>query len=301
MSHEYPAATTGEPAPHAPEAKTSRAGRNLPAAFGMAIILLGVLAASLAFRPEPFVALVCVAVALALHELHGAFKQAGLDIAIAPLMVGGIGMVVAAFVGGSSALLVAFVLTVAAITAWQLIDGARSGALRDVCAGVFACAYVPLLAAFVVLMLDQPRGAWRIAMFILLAVFNDTGGYAAGVLFGKHPMAPSISPKKSWEGFAGSVLFTSLIAIFGSRFVLYLPWLPEGGYPFWRSAAVFGLGLGVVAALIATIGDLSESLIKRDLGIKDMSTLIPGHGGVMDRVDSILFLAPFAFLAFEII
>jgi len=281
--------------------KTSRAGRNLPAAFGMAIVLLGLLAASLAFRPEPFVALIAIAVLLGLHELQAAFKSAGIDVAVAPLMVGGVGMIVATYVGGGAALLTAFVLTATAITAWQLIDGPRQGALRDMCAGVFSAAYIPLLASFVVLMLDQPRAELRIGMFILLAVANDTGGYVAGVLFGKHPMAPRISPKKSWEGFAGSVLFTVAVGVLGSYHVLELPWTAGHGEAAWRSAAVFGTALGIVAAIITTIGDLSESLIKRDLGIKDMSSLIPGHGGVMDRVDSILFFAPFAFLAFGLV
>jgi phosphatidate cytidylyltransferase len=137
------------------------------------------------------------------------------------------------------------------------------------------------LAGFAALMLAAPDGRQRIVVFILVTVFSDIGGYAVGVKFGKHPMAPSLSPKKSWEGFAGSVLSCALVG------AISLPLLLDG---VWWAGAV----LGVVAAAAATLGDLIESSIKRDLGIKDMSTILPGHGGLMDRLDSLVVVAPVA-------
>jgi len=125
-------------------------------------------------------------------------------------------------------------------------------------------------------------------VFIATVVGNDVGGFAAGVLFGKHPMAPSVSPKKSWEGMAGSVVASAVAG-----------WLTVSlglGGPAW-----VGVLLGVVTAVAATIGDLSESLVKRDLSIKDMGSLLPGHGGMMDRLDSLLFVAPLAWLVLQLV
>jgi phosphatidate cytidylyltransferase len=141
--------------------------------------------------------------------------------------------------------------------------------------------YPVFLAGFAALMLAEEDGRQRIVVFILVTVFSDLGGYAVGVKFGKHPMAPSLSPKKSWEGFAGSVASCAVVG------AIALPLLLGGAW--WAGAL-----LGVVAAGAATLGDLIESSIKRDLGIKDMSTILPGHGGLMDRLDSLVVVAPIA-------
>jgi phosphatidate cytidylyltransferase len=142
---------------------------------------------------------------------------------------------------------------------------------------------VPLLGSFAALMLAEGQGAARIVTFLLIVVMSDTGGYVAGVLFGKHPMVPKISPKKSWEGLAGSLIFGSVAGVCMAFFVLLVP--------FW-----VGIILGVALVAAGTCGDLVESMIKRDLGIKDMSSFLPGHGGVMDRLDSLLLAAPVAWL-----
>jgi len=296
-------------------AKKSRTGRNLPAAVGVALGLLTLLALTLAFRPEPFVVFVAVAISAGMWELKSALENADLQIAIWPLLAGTSAMVVAAFLGGASALLATFILTLLAIVVWQFVLAAMERApvsRLNIMASIFAAAYLPLLASFVILLLNQPRGNWRVAMLILLCVANDTGGYFAGIFFGKHPMAPSVSPKKSWEGFAGSVLLTCLVGILGSHWVMGLPFapnlslteLPETPGAFWLSlfgsAVGLGLLLGIFTAITSTLGDLSESLIKRDLGIKDMGSILPGHGGVLDRIDSIIFSAPFVFLILSI-
>ncbi|ACZ30215.1 phosphatidate cytidylyltransferase [Xylanimonas cellulosilytica DSM 15894] len=294
---------TAIPEPSPPAARTSRAGRNLPAAIAVGVLLLGLVGASLWFRPEPFVALVAVVVGAGLWELRTAFARRDIVLPIWPLLVGGVGMVVSARMGGPEGLLVAYVLTVGAATMWRVLDGPGRAAVRDVAAAAFAATYVPFLAGFVVLLLGLPGpqdDRWLVAVFILLAVANDTGGYIAGVLFGRHPLAPTVSPKKSWEGMAGSVLLTTAVGVVGAHWVLDKPFLPEAGLPWLGSSLVLGLVLGVMTAITATVGDLAESLLKRDLDLKDMGSLLPGHGGVLDRVDSMLVTAPFVYLVLTV-
>jgi phosphatidate cytidylyltransferase len=263
--------------------RTSRAGRNLPAAVAVGVGLLVLLGASLWFRPEPFVAFVVVAQSAALWELRTAFARRDIHIPLTPLVVGGAGMAVSAFAAGPEALLVAFILTVGAVVVWRVLDGSGPRALRDAAAGVFAATYLPFLAGFVLLILDQPDGELRVVLFVLLAVANDVGGYVAGVIFGRHPLARSISPKKSWEGLFGSIALAVAVGVAGALFVLDAPW--------W-----LGVALGVLTAVTATAGDLAESLIKRDLDLKDMGSLLPGHGGVLDRLDSLVVTVPFVYL-----
>jgi phosphatidate cytidylyltransferase len=219
---------------------------------------------------------------MALWELSGALAKKGVSVPLVPLAVGAVGMLVSAFVAGEDGLLVSFTLTAFGVLLWRIIDGPE-GAARDVAASVFVAAYVPFLAGFAMLMLAAPDGPYRVIVFIAVTVANDVGGYASGVLFGRHPMAPSISPKKSWEGLAGSVVLCMLVGAATVHFLLQGP-------------LVAGLLVGAAAACTATLGDLSESLVKRDLGIKDMGNLLPGHGGLMDRMDSLLPSAAVAYL-----
>ncbi len=194
-------------------------------------------------------------------------------------------MLVGAWAGGAELLVVATGLSVLGVLVWRLPYGAE-GFVRDTTAAIFVLGYVPLLGAFVVLMLVPDDGAQRIVAFIVATIASDVGGYATGVLAGRHPMAPTISPKKSWEGFAGSVLVS---AVAGWLLVVHVL---DGDV--W-----VGILLGTLTAVAATTGDLSESLVKRDLGIKDMGSLLPGHGGMMDRLDSLLFVAPVAWFVLD--
>ncbi|HET8970659.1 MAG TPA: phosphatidate cytidylyltransferase [Candidatus Nanopelagicales bacterium] len=260
----------------------SRAGRNLPAAIGVGLGLGAVLVASLFIRKEAFVVVAVLACAMGLWELERAFRTRDIRLPYLPLVVGTIGMLVSAYQAGIEALLVAFLLTAGGVFVWRVLDGGGLDALRDATAGIFAAAYVPFLAGFLMIMLSADDGQWRVLMFVALVVANDTGGYIAGVLFGRHPMAPSVSPKKSWEGAAGSVVLAALVGIGFAIFAIDAPW--------WA-----GLALGVVAVAAATMGDLSESMLKRDIGVKDMGNLLPGHGGILDRVDSILICSPVVF------
>jgi len=268
-------------APDAPAAPaTPKAGRDLRAAVGVGLLLGGLVIGTLIVDARAFLVVVIAAICVGAWELRRAIATKGINIPLVPLLLGVAGMLVSAYARGAEALVVTFGLTIIGILIWRVADGV-AGAARDLSASALVTFYPVFLAGFAALMLAAPDGRQRIVVFILVTVFSDIGGYAVGVKFGKHPMAPSLSPKKSWEGFAGSVLSCALVG------AISLPLLLDG---VWWAGAV----LGVVAAAAATLGDLIESSIKRDLGIKDMSTILPGHGGLMDRLDSLVVVAPVA-------
>lgn len=261
-------------------------GRNVPVAIGVGLGLGLVVVASLFFwRKEAFLGLAVIGCAFGLHELSRAVAVRDIKLPLLPLWVGTVGIMVSAYTAGVEALLVASVLTSGGAFIWRVLDGGGVAALRDATAAVFATAYVPFMAGFIALMLAADDGPWRVLTFVAICVASDTGGYIAGVFFGKTRLAPIVSPKKSWEGLIGSYVLASAAGVGLMVGVLDGPW--------WA-----GLALGVAGVTAATLGDLAESLVKRDLGVKDMGTLLPGHGGVLDRVDSVLFAAPVAFLIF---
>ena len=263
---------------------SSRAGRNLPAAIAVGVALGAVILGSLLWLKFLFIFVVLIAALAAVDEMIRALRTGGATISRLPLFAGTTAMLVAAYFGGPLALLVAVALTVLATIFWRIPRGS-TGFVRDVSAGVFLVGYVPMLAGFAILLVQpEADGPQRVVTFFLVTIASDVGGYAVGVIFGRHPMAPTISPKKSWEGFAGSILACIGAAIASVVLLLDAHW--------W-----IGVIVGVVAVLTATVGDLGESMIKRDLGIKDMSNLLPGHGGVMDRLDSLLATAPAVWLA----
>jgi phosphatidate cytidylyltransferase len=246
-------------------------------------LLLGGLAIVTLFTVKAtFLIYLAVAVGVALWELSRALGTRDIGLPLVPVAVGGVAAAVLPFWWGGRALVACMALTVIAILAWRLTGG-TAGYLRDVTAGVFAVGYLPLMAGFVALMLAMPDGSRRILVFIILAVCSDIGGYFTGILLGRHLMVPAISPKKTWEGFAGSALFCVVAG------AITLPLLLNGAV--WQ-----GLLVGAAALLAATLGDLAESAIKRDLEIKDMGRILPGHGGVLDRLDSLALAAPVVWL-----
>jgi phosphatidate cytidylyltransferase len=273
---------SGAPAP------TGRAGRNLPAAVASAAVLLALIAGSLYFWKPAFVGVVAAAILLGVWEMRQALAEKDIALPFEPLVVGAVVMLVGAYVGGAPALVTALAVTALGTMLWRLRGGV-DGFVRDATAGVFTAVYIPFLAGFVLLLLKPDDGPLRVVTFILVTIASDIGGYFVGIFAGKHPMAPVISPKKSWEGFAGSAAFCVAA---GWACVVYLL---DGDW--W-----VGVLLGLVAVVMATLGDLSESVIKRDLGIKDMSAIIPGHGGLMDRLDSLLAtVAPTWLLLFYLV
>jgi phosphatidate cytidylyltransferase len=266
---------------------TGRAGRDMAAAVGVGLGLAAVILAALLIWRPAFLLVVTAAVLVSIVELTGALERGGHRPPRPPVLVGALAMAALAWTRGPSGLVVAFLLTVFAVLLWRLGEG-PVGYLRDASAAVFVALYVPLLAGFAVLLLVPDDGVARVLAFIATVVCSDVGGFAAGVLFGKHPMAPSVSPKKSWEGFAGSVAACALIGTLLVTLTFHGPW--------W-GGALYGLAIAVTA----TLGDLGESLIKRDLGIKDMGNLLPGHGGLMDRMDSLLPSAAVAYLILSVV
>ncbi|REE99117.1 phosphatidate cytidylyltransferase [Thermomonospora umbrina] len=264
-----------------------RAGRNLPVAAAVGLGLGALVLVSLYTVKEIFLGVMTFFLALGVRELIQAFGSKDIRVPQVPTMLGVVAGLVAAYAGGPIALVGAVALTVLALLVWRMPSGA-DGYVRDATAGLFVVAYVVIMGGIVALMLGPDDGAHRIVIFIAVTVSSDIGGYFAGSYLGRHKMAPTISPKKTWEGFAGSALTCMLV---GGWLV---PWLLDGGR-IWQGAL---LGAAVVCS--ATVGDLIESMIKRDLGIKDLGTLLPGHGGVMDRLDSLIITAPVVWLLLEL-
>jgi phosphatidate cytidylyltransferase len=264
------------------EPRRSRAGRNLPAAVGVGV-LLGALAIVTLFTVKViFLVYMAAVVALALYELARALAVRGIRLPLPPVAAGGAVMLALAYWRGERPLVAALAVTAIGVLAWRMAGGS-DGYLRDVTAGLFALIYLPLMASFVGLMLAAPDGSRRTLAFLILTVCSDVGGYLVGSLLGRHHMAAVISPNKTWEGLGGSVLACVVAG------VILFPVLLHG--PAWQGVLV---GLGSVTAAI--LGDLSESMIKRDLQIKDMGTVLPGHGGVLDRIDAMLISAPVVWL-----
>ncbi|AYF79099.1 phosphatidate cytidylyltransferase [Nocardia yunnanensis] len=280
------AADSGQGAAAAP---ASKAGRNLPAAlavgFGLGLSLIAILL----WAPKVLVGVIAVAIAVATWEVTKRLREADVLVPRIPLILGGQAIVWLAWPWGPQGVLGAFGATALTLMVWRLFDhGLRAtprNYLRDTAISVFTLIWIPLLAAFAVLMLSQHDGNLRVLTFMILVVCSDVGGYVAGVLFGKHPMVPHISPKKSWEGFGGSLVFCVIGGLLTVTLLL-------------QANSMIGVLLGVGLVLVATSGDLIESQIKRELGIKDMGTLLPGHGGIMDRLDSML---PSAFVAWLVL
>jgi phosphatidate cytidylyltransferase len=278
-----PAPQSGPAAQPAPPAKKS-AGRNLRAAIGVGVGLGVVIVASLFIVKAVFVGVVVVAVTVGLWELTSRLaERKDIHAPLIPLAAGGIAMVIAGYLRGADGAWVAMALTALAVLVWRMTQP-PDNYLRDVTAGIFAAFYVPFLATFVSMMLAAEDGPRRVLTFLLLTIVSDTGAYAIGWRFGRHRLAPRISPGKTREGLLGAIAFAMLAGALLMQYVI------DGGH-WWQ-----GLLLGLAAATSATLGDLGESMIKRDLGIKDMGTLLPGHGGIMDRLDSLLPTAPVVWL-----
>ncbi|MFP5073140.1 phosphatidate cytidylyltransferase [Pseudonocardia nantongensis] len=265
--------------------KRARLGRNLAAAIAVGVGLGAVILLSLLIVPQGFVLVLAAVTAVGTWELAGALRRgADIRVALPVLLAGGQAVVWLSWPFGLHGAVVALAATVLGCLLWRMTAGAAHF-VRDLSASLFVLVYVPLLVAFAVQLTVAPQGVGRVLTFLICVIASDVGGYAAGVVAGRHPMAPKISPKKSWEGFGGSLLAgmtagaVCVVAFFG------LPWFA-------------GLLVGALLVATATLGDLVESLVKRDLGIKDMGNLLPGHGGLMDRLDSLL---PTAFVAWAVL
>ncbi|MFF0487610.1 phosphatidate cytidylyltransferase [Nocardia sp. NPDC004068] len=278
------------PAPQGPPSgRSSRAGRNLPAALGVGFTLGLSLIAILLFAPKILIGVVAVAIAVATWEVAKRLREADVLVPRIPLIAGGQAIIWLSWPYGTAGVVGSFAATALLCMAWRLfdhgLDAHPRNFLRDTAITVFVLSWIPLLASFATMLLLEDKGNLRVLTFMILVVCSDVGGYVAGVLFGKHPMVPAISPKKSWEGFVGSLVFCVIGGLLTVTLLL-------------QANSMIGVLVGVAVVLVATCGDLIESQVKRELGIKDMGTLLPGHGGIMDRLDSMLPSALVSWLVF---
>ncbi|MDS2171281.1 phosphatidate cytidylyltransferase [Nesterenkonia sp. CL21] len=272
---------TDEPSEASKPVRTPRAGRDLPAAIitGAALLIPAVL--GIMFFPLLLIMVAVVLLSMGVWEVARALETQGLRLPKVPLFLGAAAMPLSAYFGGVEALTLALMVTCTAIAVTAALLHVEDPG-RSIMSSMFVACWVPYLISFAVLLLSQPDGQWRLAVVVLLVVSNDTFGYIVGVLFGKHPMAPKISPKKSWEGFAGSMGGSIVVGVLASWLIFDEP-------------LHVGALLAAAVVVAATAGDFSESMVKRELGLKDMSQVLPGHGGVMDRLDSLVFAMPTAY------
>jgi len=269
-----------------------RTGRNLPLAILIGLGLGGGLLASLIFLKALFIPFAALLLVFTAFELASALRFAGRDVPRIPTVIAALAVGPASFYWGAEGHWLITLSGMLLVTLWRIAESAApkhraAGADlgKDLLAGVFVQAYVVFLGSFAVLLAGQEGGQWWTLGFLIVVISTDTGAYASGLAFGKHPMAPKISPKKTWEGFAGSVTAAVIAGVLIAIFMIHEPW--------W-----VGIIFGLAIAAAATLGDLTESLIKRDLGIKDISTWLPGHGGFLDRLDSVLPSAAVAYALF---
>lgn len=277
---------------HANEKIEARTGRNLPLAILIGLALGLAMLFSLIVVKELFMIVAAFLIGFTVFELASALRSSGRRVPRWPTVIAALATVPAAFYLGDSGKWLVSLAGIAFVVLWRVAElahpshrGAARDVLRDLAAGTFIQVYVPFLASFAVLLASKPGGEWWTLAFLILVISVDTGAYATGLTLGRHPMAPRISPKKTWEGFGGSVAAAFVAGILVSLFMIHEPW--------W-----FGFVFGGVIVATATIGDLTESLIKRDLGIKDISTWLPGHGGFLDRMDSIVLSSAAAYVLF---
>jgi phosphatidate cytidylyltransferase len=271
----------------------ARTGRNLLAAIGIGLTLGGLFLVSLILVKWLFMILAAVFIGLTVFELASALRYAGRDVPRVASTVLAVATVPAAFFLGVEGLWLALLGAVVIISLWRLGEQLRPstgprGLFGDIGAGALVQVYVTFLAGLYVVLVGLEGGEWWTLASIIIVVVTDIGAYASGLAFGKHKLAPTISPGKTWEGFAGSIVVAVVAGIL-------LGWLMLG-QPWW-----VGLVMGVLLALVGTMGDLTESLIKRDLGVKDISTWLPGHGGFLDRLDSILPSAAVAYVIYLVV
>ncbi|MFV0634825.1 phosphatidate cytidylyltransferase [Demequina sp.] len=274
--------------PVAQVAPVSRSGRNMPVAIVVGLTLLALVVVAAWVHPLAFAGLVAAATLLAVVEWRGALAKHDRHVPLVPVSLVTVGLVIATWFGGPEGLVVALMVGLAGTVAWRVVDERIENTMADSLAAMMTVLWIPFLGSFL-LLLELANDGWQRVLIVILAVVgSDTGGLAAGMLFGRHPMAPRVSPKKTWEGFAGGLLLGTAAAAVAAWFFFDGRW--------WVGALV-----GAACAMAGVVGDLAESAIKRDIGIKDMSSILPGHGGIMDRVDSLLIAAPVAYVVFSLL
>ena len=269
------------------EAINKRAGRKLLPSIAVSISLVALIWFALAYQRAIFALVVTIAVVLGIRELNKAFTAVDIHIPLWSLTTAAVGLCASTWFGGISGLAVATAIAFPFLLVLLLPRGTENF-VKTASASAIALVYLPFLAGFLILLARPSNGLERVMTLVVLVGCNDTFAYLAGVLFGKHPLAPKISPKKTIEGLLGSLVFTIAGGAIAFHYIMGAEW--------WLGALA-----GLLTVFTATSGDLIESALKRDMAIKDMGNLLPGHGGIMDRLDSVLFAAPALWLALEIV
>jgi len=269
------------------DAINKKAGRKLLPSIGVGLALIGLAWFTLSYQRALFAIVVATAVILGVRELVRAFAARSIVISFNGLTVASIGLSYAAWVGGVAGLAIATAIAIPLLLIRALLQG-PDGFVAKATGTSFGLLYLPFLAGFLILLARPSTGFQRVMTFMILVGCNDTFGYIVGVLFGKHPLVPKISPKKTWEGLVGSLFFTMAGGALAFEYIMDIHW--------W-----IGLIVGMMIVFTATCGDLIESAMKRDLSLKDMGTLLPGHGGMLDRLDSVVLSAPAMWLALELV
>jgi phosphatidate cytidylyltransferase len=267
-------------------------GRDVPAAFLTGLVLGALAIASIAIGPAAFAVVAGLIVLWAQGELYRALQKQHHQPATALGLVSGALILAAGYFRGEAAMLAVFALSIVATFLWFMATPGthRKDTTGNVALTVLGIAYVPLLAGYALALLDEPDGRALVLSVIALTFVYDTAAFVVGSWWGSRPLAPTISPKKSVEGAIGGTLVVILVAV--SAVAAWVPGL---------AALSHSVGLAVVVAVLAPLGDLAESLLKRDLGVKDMGSVLPGHGGVLDRIDSLLFVLPAAFVFLRLV
>ena len=269
------------------EAINKKAGRKLLPSIAVGLSLIGLVGFTLSYQRALFAIVVAIAVILGARELVRAFAARSIVVSFNGLTVASIGLSYAAWVGGVAGLAIATAIAIPLLLIRALLQGPE-GFVAKATATSFSLLYLPFLAGFLILLARPSTGFQGVMTFMVLVGCNDTFGYIVGVLLGKHPLVSKISPKKTWEGLAGSLLFTMIGGALAFEYIMDMHW--------W-----IGLIVGLMIVFTATCGDLIESAMKRDLSLKDMGTLLPGHGGMLDRLDSVVLSAPAMWLALELV
>ncbi|MEY3383083.1 MAG: hypothetical protein RLZZ17_821 [Actinomycetota bacterium] len=268
------------------EAINKRAGRKLFTSLFIALILLAIIFTSMALLPVAFALVVALAFAISIHELVVAYRGSGIYPPGPLMIISGLSLYLIAWWRGDNGLFVALPVVAIINLIWLLKKGPSEYASRA-SASILMLLYLGLLPSFIFLLARDSDGFALISILVILVGVNDTFAYIAGVLLGKHKMAPRLSPKKSWEGFFGGLVATVIASSAAFHYLLERSW--------WIGAL-----MGLVGVIAATFGDLIESALKRDFGIKDMSSFLPGHGGMLDRLDSATFTAPALWIFLEL-